>query len=149
MRKLLAALSFLILAAIAGCDQPSDVATTEAVDNAAAELDEAFAAQDAAAIKARVTPDHVAVTYYSRKPQTVDEQIASLPELKYTQTDASEPKVVLLGPDVAMRTLITKFDGTFKGRPLSGDVFETSIMVKQRGKWLERFYQVTRIAPQG
>ena len=46
-----------------------------------------------------------------------------------------------------MRTLTAKFDGTFEGRSLSGDVFITSILVKQDGKWLERFYQVTRIAP--
>jgi len=147
MRKFLAALSFLIFVGVAGCDHPSDVATIEAIDNAVAELDEAFEAQDAAAIKARMTPDHVAVTHYYRKPQTVDEQIASLPELKYKQTERSEPKVVLLGPDAAMRTLTAKFDGTFDGRSLSGDVFITSILVKQDGKWLERFYQVTRIAP--
>lgn len=147
MRKLLPALSLLVFAVVAGCDHPSDVATIEAVDNAAAELDEAFETQDAAAIKARMTPDHVAVTHYYRTPQTVDEQIASLPKLKYKQTERSEPKVVLIGLDVAMRTLTAKFEGTFEDRPLSGDVFITSILVKQDGKWLERFYQVTQIAP--
>jgi hypothetical protein len=147
MRKLLAALSFLIFVSVAGCDHPSGVATTEAVDNAAAELDEAFETQDAAAIKARMTPDHMAVTHFYPKPQTVDEQIASLPKLKYKQIERSEPNVVLLGQDVAMRTLTAKFDGTFEGRSLSGDVFITSILVEHDGKWLERFYQVTRVAP--
>lgn len=151
MKRLLAVLTFLILTATAACDQPegqsNDVATIEAVDNAVAELDEAFEAQDADAIKALTTPDHVAVTPYYGKPQSVDEQIASLPELKYEQTNLSEPKVVLLGPDTAMRTLTAKLDGTFKGQSISHKVFIAAIMTKQDGKWLERFYQVTHLAP--
>jgi hypothetical protein len=55
--------------------------------------------------------------------------------------------VVLLGPDVALRTLTAKLDGTYEGGPLSGNVFITSILVNEDGKWLERFYQVTRLAP--
>jgi Domain of unknown function (DUF4440) len=147
MRKLLTAFSFLILASVAACAQSDDVATIEAVDDAAAKLTEAFETQNAAAIKALTTPDHLAVTHYYWTPQTVDEQIASLPELKYKQTQLSEPKVVLLGPDVALRTLTAKLDGTFQGRPLSGNVFITSILVEEDGKWLERFYQVTHLAP--
>jgi len=147
MRKLLTAFSFLIFASVAACAQSDDVATIEAVDDAAGRLSEAFQAQDAAAVKALMTPDHVAVTPYYRTPQTVDQQIASLPDLKYEQTALSEPKVVLLGPDVALRTLTAKLDGTYQSRPLSGNVFITSVLVKEDGKWLERFYQVTHLAP--
>ena len=147
MRIFLAALSFLILTATVACTQSGDVATVEAVDNAAAKLDEAFEAQDAAAIKALMTSDHVAVTHYYGEAQSVDEQIASLPDLKYKQTNSSEPAVTLLGPDVALRTLTAKLDGTYKEKPISGDVFITSTLVKQNGKWLERFYQVTHLAP--
>jgi hypothetical protein len=146
MRKFLAALSFLIFVGVAGCDHPSDVATIEAVDDVAARLDEAIETQDAKAAKALMTSDHLAVAHYYEKPQTVDEQFASLPDLKYAQTDLSEPKVTLLGPGVAMRTLTAKLEGTFKGRSLSGDVFITSILVEQDGKWLEQFYQVTHVA---
>jgi ketosteroid isomerase-like protein len=147
MRKLLTAFSFLIFASISACAQPDDVATIEAVDDAAGRLDEAFAAKDAAAAKALMTPDHLAVTYYYGKPRTADEQIASLPDLKYEQATLSEPKVVLLGPDVALRTLTAKLDGSYEGRPLSGNVFITSILVNENGKWLERYYQVTRLGP--
>lgn len=147
MRTHFIALSLLILAGLAGCAEPDAVATIEAVDNAAAKLDEAFEAQDTAAAKALMTPDHVAVTYYYEAPQTVDEQIASLPDLKYTQTNLTEPKVVLLGDGVAMRTLTARLDGTFKGEPLSGEAFITAILVEQDGKWLERFYQVTALKP--
>lgn len=148
MRTFLAALSFVILAAAAGgCNQSNDVATIEAIDNAAAQLDEAFEAQDGKAIGALLTPDHVAVTHYYETPQSVAEQIASLPELKYKQTNLTEPTVTMLSPDVAMRTFTAELDGTFKGQSLSDSVFITSIMVKQGGTWLERFYQVTDLAP--
>jgi ketosteroid isomerase-like protein len=148
MRTLLAAFSCLIIAATAGgCNQSGDVASVEAIDDAAARLDEAFEARDAKAIEALMTPDHEAVTHYYETPQSVAEQIASLPELDYKQTNLTEPTVTMLSPDVAMRTVAAKLDGTFKGATLSGSVFITSIMVKQNGQWRERFYQVTDLAP--
>jgi ketosteroid isomerase-like protein len=122
-----------------------DVATIEAIDNAAAELDEAFVKQDAEAIKSLTTPDHVAVTPYYGEPTPVAAQIATLPELKYEQTNLTEPTVKLLGPDFAMRTFTAKLDGSFKGEPLSARVFVTQIMQKLDGKWREKFYQVTAL----
>jgi ketosteroid isomerase-like protein len=146
MPKLLAVLSFLIFAALAGCSQ-DEVAKIEAIDNAVGELDAAFEAQDAKAVKALMTADHLSVTPYYGTPQSVDEVLASLPELKYAQTDLSEPKVVLLECDSAMRTLTAKIEGSFKGEPFSEKVFITSILTRQDGKWLEQFYQVTKLAP--
>ena len=122
-----------------------DVATIEAIDNAAGELDEAFVQQDADAIKSLTTPDHVAVTHYYGEPTTVAEQIASLPELKYEQTNLTEPTVKLLGPDAAMRTFTAKLDGTFKGESRTARVFVTQIMRKFDGKWRVKFYQVTAL----
>jgi ketosteroid isomerase-like protein len=148
MRKLLTALSFLIFVSVAGCDRPNETASTEAVDNVVAELDEAYQTQDVDTIKARLAPDHVAVTPYYGAPYSAAEQIASLPDLKFKQTNLSEPKVVLLGPGVAMRTVTAKLEGTFKGKSISSPkVFITSIVVKEQGKWLERLYQVTQFAP--
>jgi len=146
MRTLLAAFTFIIFTGVAACTQ-DDVATIEAVDNVVAKLDEAFEAQDAAAIKALMTPDHLAVTPYYGTPQTVDETIASLPDLKYEQTNLSEPKVALLEPDVAMRTLTAKLDGTYKETSFAHKVFITAIVVRHGGTWHERFYQVTHLAP--
>jgi hypothetical protein len=146
MPKLLAAFSAVILIALTACTQ-DDVARTETIDNVVAQLDAAFEAQNVNAAKALMTPDHLSVTPYYGTPQSVDEVLASLPDLKYEQTDESEPKVVLLGDDAAMRTLTAKVDGTFKGEPFSCKVFITAILVRQNGKWLERFYQVTRLAP--
>jgi hypothetical protein len=122
-----------------------DVAAIEAIDNAAGELDEAFVKQNAEAIKSLTTPDHIAVTHYYGEPTTVATQIASLPELKYEQTNLTEPTVKLLGEDFAMRTFEAKLDGTFKGESLSAHVFVTQIMQKLDGKWREKFYQVTAL----
>jgi len=146
MPKLLAAFSAVILVALTSCTQ-DDVAKVETIDNVVAQLDAAFEAQNVNAAKALMTPDHLSVTPYYGTPQSVDEVLASLPDLKYEQTDESEPKVVLLGDDAAMRTLTAKVDGTFKGEPFSYKVFITAILVRQNGKLLERFYQVTRLAP--
>jgi len=146
MPKLLAALSVLICLSLGACTQ-DNVATIEAIDNAVGELDGAFEAQDAKAVKALMTEDHVSVTPYYGAPQSLDEVLASLPDLKYAQTDLSEPDVVLLGPDAAMRTLTAKVEGTFKGEAFSDKVFIASILVKQDGKWLEQFYQATHLAP--
>jgi Domain of unknown function (DUF4440) len=122
-----------------------DVAAIEAVDNAAGALDEAFVKQDAEAIKLLTTPDHVAVTPYYGEPTPVAAQIASLPELKYEQTNLTEPTVKLLGQDFAMRSFEAKLDGTFKGESLSAHVFVAQIMEKLDGKWREKFYQVTAL----
>jgi len=146
MRYLATAIIFVALSL--GVSIPAnadDVAEIEGIDNAAGELDEAFVKQDADAIKSLTTPDHVAVTHYYGEPTTVAEQIASLPELKYEQTNLTEPTVKLLGPDAAMRTFTAKLDGTFKGESLTARVFVTQIMQKLDGKWREKFYQVTAL----
>jgi ketosteroid isomerase-like protein len=146
MRHLAAALIFVALNL--GVSIPAtadDVAAIEAIDNAAAELDEAFVKQDAEAIKSLTTPDHVAVTHYYGEPTRVAAQIASLPELKYEQTNLTEPAVKLLGEDFAMRTFTAKLDGSFKGESLSARVFVTQLMQKLDGKWREKFYQVTAL----
>ena len=147
MRKTVAVFCLMILAVTAACGQPDDIATIEAIDNAAAELDEAFETGDAETIKSLMTPDHVAVTPYYGGPQSVAEQIASLGDFEYAQTDAVEPTVTLLGPDVAIRTGIVELKGSYKGKPLPARVFATEIMVKRDGKWLERLYQATALTP--
>jgi hypothetical protein len=99
------------------------------------------------AIKALMTEDHMTVTEYYGTPQSVSGQIGSLAELKYKQANLTEPSVVLLGPDAAIWTATADLDVTFEGRSLTGKAFLTSVMVKQNGKWLEQFFQVTSLAP--
>ncbi len=149
MRIILAALSIVILTATSGCAPASnnDVAAIEAIDDAVGKLNEAFDVHDVAAIKALMTEDHVTVTEYYGTPQSVSGQIGSLAELKYKQTNSSEPTVVMLGPDAAVWTATADLDVTFEGKSLVGKAFLTSVMIKRNGKWLEQMFQVTRLAP--
>ena len=147
MRKTVAVFCLMLLAMTAACSQPDNIATIEAIDNAAAKLDEAFETGDAETIRSLMTPDHIAVTLYYGAPQTVAEQIASLDDFEYAQTDVGEPTVTLLGPETAIRTGIVELKGSYKGQPLPARVFATEIMVKRDGKWLERVYQATALTP--
>jgi ketosteroid isomerase-like protein len=146
MQILVLAISLAILALGSVPTRADDAETIAAVNAAAEALDRAFEEQDAKAIAALMTPDHVAVTPYYDGPQSTAEQIASLPDLDYAQENLDEPKVTLLGPDAAMRTFSAGLKGTYKGRPIPSPVFVTAMMVRKDGKWLEKFYQVTRIA---
>jgi len=112
----------------------------------AAALDNAFERQSAEEIKRVMTADDIAVTPYYGAPQSVDEQIASLPELKYAQTNVGPVKVDVLGPDAAMRTFTARLEGTYKGKPIPSPAFVTA-MVRQDGQWKERFYQITAVQP--
>jgi hypothetical protein len=105
-----------------------DAETITAIDEASAALDDAFERQSAENLKHMMTADHVAVTPYYGAPQSVAEQIASLPQLKYTQTIISPLKVEVLGQDTGMRTFTAQLDGTFMGKPIPSHVFVTSIM---------------------
>ena len=147
MRKLiLSVLTFVLVAGIASANA-GEPATVAAINAASAALDDAFERQSAEDIKRMMTADHIAVTPYYETPQTVAQQLASLPELKYKQTNTGEVKVVVLGPDAGMRTFTARLDGTYKGKPIPPDVFVTSIMVRQDGQWREKFYQVTAMQP--
>jgi ketosteroid isomerase-like protein len=147
MRNLAIAIAVMMLAALGPVEAHADDAETLAAINQAADaLDKAFERQDAKAIDSLTTDDHLAVTPYYAAPQAIAEQIKSLPDLKYAQTNLDAPKVTLLGPDAALRTFSAELKGTFKGRPIPSPVFVTSIMVNEGGKWQERFYQVTRLA---
>lgn len=141
-------LLLLALAATALFESRAGEADTIAAINASSNaLDEAFAKRDVATIKALMTADHVTVTPYYVGPQTVDDQIASLPELEYGQTIQGEPNVALLGSDVALRTFIAELKGSFKGKPLPARAFVTELLVHRDGKWIERFFQVTTLKP--
>jgi ketosteroid isomerase-like protein len=143
--RILAVVFSLIALAAAGISaaRAGDAETIDAINQAAAKLDKAFEQQDAATIKQLMTPDHVAVTPYYDGPQSVDDQIASLPDLKYEQTNLGEVAVALLGPDLAQRSFSAELDGAFKGRPFLRQVFVSELWVKGDGGWQEKFYQVT------
>jgi ketosteroid isomerase-like protein len=147
--RVLATLFSLMLLASAGLFQAeaSEAETIDAINASSNALDEAFAKRDVEAIKALMTPDHVTVTPYYEGLQSVDDQIASLPELDYGQTIQGTPAVVLLAPDVALRTFIADLKGSFKGKPLPARAFVNETLVKRDGKWIERLFQITTLKP--
>ena len=145
IRCLAALLTFVFLSLPASADE--SLADVEAIDNVVGRLDAAFAARDVETMKTLTTRDHIAVVPYSNSPERRGTLLETLPGLEIKQTDPSEPTVVMLGPDSAMRTLTAKFEGSFDGEPIDYKVYITSIMTKKDGKWLESFYQVTPLAP--
>ena len=147
--RVLATLFSLMLLASASLFQAeaSEAETIDAINASSNALDEAFAKRDVEAIKALMTPDHVTVTPYYEGLQSVDDQIASLPELDYGQTIQGTPAVVLLAPDVALRTFIADLKGSFKGKPLPARAFVNETLVKRDGKWIERLFQITTLKP--
>ena len=148
MRILAPLFSLLILASAGLCHaEASDAQTIDAVNASSDALDEAFAKRDVAVIKALMTPDHVTVTPYYDGPQSVDDQIASLPDLDYGEAIQGTPAIVLLAPDVALRTFIADLKGSFKGKPLPARAFVNETLVKRDGKWIERFFQITTLKP--
>jgi hypothetical protein len=142
-------LVLVLLCLAAGLSQAraGEAETIAAINAAAAALDNAFERQSADEIKHMMTANHIAVTPYYDAPQTVAEQIASLPQLKYEQTNIGAVKVDVLGPDAGMRTFTARLDGTYKGKPIPSPAFVTAIMVRQDGQWKERFYQITAVQP--
>ncbi len=146
MRNLVIAISLAILALGSAQARAEDAEIVAAINQAADALDKAFEQQDAKAIYDLVTADHIAVTPYYDGPQSVSDQIGSLPELKYDQENLDEPEVTLLADDVALRTFTAKLKGTYEGRPIPSLVYITSVMVKSDDGWKERFYQVTALA---
>lgn len=142
---LLSPIAVFLICALSQQAPAAEPAVVAEVNKAAGALDAAFERQDAQAITQSMTADHVAVTPYYDAPLNVAEQLATLSDLKYAQTDLSEPEVTLLAPGVALRTFRARLDGTFKGRPIAPDVFVSQLLVKESGAWKERFYQVTAL----
>ena len=148
MRKLiLSILAFVLAAGIAGANA-GEPATVAAINAASAALDDAFERQSAEDIKRMMTADHIAVTPSTTRRKPRRPEIASLPELKYKQTNPGEVKVVVLRADAGMRTFTAQLEpGASKGKAIPPDVFVTSIMVPEDGQWREKFYQVTALQP--
>jgi ketosteroid isomerase-like protein len=146
MRRSAAALILILLASAGPSSaQAPDAETIAAINASSNALDGAFAARDIDKIRSLMTPDHVTVTPYYDGPQSVDDQIASLPELDYGETIIGEPSVVLLSPDVALRTFVADLNGSFMGKSLPARAFVNETLIRQDGKWIERFFQITAL----
>ena len=148
MRNIAAIVSLTILVT-AGLSpaRAGEAETIDAIVKAAAALDQAFEAQGTKAVTDLMTPDPVAVTPYYDGPQTVADQLGSLPKLKYEQTIDSKPTVAVLCSDAAARTFEAELNGSFEGKPIASKVYVSEIWVKRDGAWAEKLYQVTALKP--
>lgn len=126
-----------------GADARGEDSAVKEVKEAIGALNKAFAKRDADAARRLMTADHVAVTAYYGGPQTRDEQLKSLPDLKLTEYSAGKLKVTLLGKDAALVTYPLAVKGTFQGKPVPARSFTSAVWVKRGGRWLETFYQET------
>jgi ketosteroid isomerase-like protein len=136
-----------VLAALPlGAGGPGGGTAVKEVEKALASLNEAFAKQDAAAIKRLTTADHVAVTGYYGGPQTRDEQLKSLKDLKLTEYAAGKVTVKLLGKDAALVTYPLTLKGTFQGKAVPARNFASAVWVRREGRWREAFYQETPLS---
>lgn len=129
-------------AAPAFADEAADIAAIEAQRTA---LGQIYESGDAEAIRGLMTPDQRPVTFVYDGPQTVDEQVATLKDLKVEVYDAIPPTVDMLGQDAALVTTEQSYRGTSKRNPLPGRVFVGEVWVKVDGRWLQKFYQETVI----
>lgn len=142
-RALLVLIACLLLAlAPARADDAAGIAEVEA---AADGLNAAFQRQDWDYIKSNITGDHLSVFPAWGAPKTFSENLDLIPDLEMKQTVLGEPQVTLLAPNVAMRTVTVALEGSFRGKKLPEKVYKTQILVKENGRWLEKFYQATEI----
>lgn len=128
-----------VLATAAGGDDPLVREVRQALDT----LNAAFEKGDAAALRAGMTDDHVAVTTYYNGPQTRDEQLAGLRDQKLTEYRAGKLTIAPLGTDTVLVTYALTLRGTYRGKELPRDSFATAVWVRRDGRWRERFYQET------
>jgi uncharacterized protein (TIGR02246 family) len=140
IRTGLLAAALAIAACPAFADDAADIAAIEAQRTA---LGQAYEDGNGEAIRGLMTPDQRSVTFVYDGPQTVDEQVATLKDLKVEVYDAIPPTVDMLGPDAALITTEQSYRGSYKGNPLPGRVFVSEVWVRVDGKWLQKFYQET------
>lgn len=143
LKFLVAALAaFSLLASAARAD---DAADTRDLAAAMETLNAAFTAEDEAAIRAMMTPDHTAVARMYDGAATIDQQFALFPDVEYSTYDETAAEISLLTDTVAIVNYRISLKGTFRGEPLPSRLYVTQVWVKQDGKWLQRAYQETAI----
>src|SRR5579871_2040360 len=109
----------IILAAgfLVAADAPKEKGAAKDVTAAINALNDAFLKGKPDLIRPLMTDDHISITPYYGGPQTKDEQLKNLPELKMTDYSPGEIKVTFVSKDVALVTYPLGQKGTFKGKP--------------------------------
>ncbi|MEM9471075.1 MAG: nuclear transport factor 2 family protein [Pseudomonadota bacterium] len=122
-------------------DTPAPI--QEAID----EIGAAFARQDFDEIKTFFAPDHLVVTTYTGVSPVSEYLPDAIENLDIRSAKVEDHQLVKLGPGVYMRTYYVENQGTFHGKTLPQRVLATQIWVQRDGKWVQRLYQETPLAP--
>lgn len=133
-------LSLLVL--VAAATNAADPA--KEVESAMGVLNEAFSNQDVAVLRTLMAPDHVAITPFAGK-QTLDEQLRTLPDLKYDTYSAGPMTATARGDGCVVLNYALKAQGTFRGVPIPSDCHVSAVWVRNDGRWQELLYQETEV----
>jgi len=125
----------------------NDAATIDEIRAAALALEKAFSDRDAEAIRRLTSPDHISLAANYGKPVALDEQLATLAEFDHRPSDFSSLEVTLLADGAVLVNFESSLAGSWQGKPLPPRVYVTEIWLKRDGKWRQRLYQETPIAP--
>jgi len=125
----------------------NDAATVDEIKAAALELAKAFADQNVEAIRQLTSADHVSLAANYGKPVALDDQLAALAEFHHRPFEFSSLEVTLLGDGAALVNFENSLAGSWQGKPLPSRVYVTEIWLKRDGKWRQRLYQETPVAP--
>ena len=145
MKHFLAVAAILVSVTLLSAQGAGNEKIIQEVKQALRALNAAFEKGDATSIKKLTTDDHIAVAPYYGGTMTVKEQLSSLADLKFSEFRPGELRVTLLGVDSALVTYSLTQKGTYKGKPLAGKAYASSVLVKRDGRWLEVFYQETAL----
>jgi Domain of unknown function (DUF4440) len=128
---------------IAGeAEEASEIAALQAAMDS---LGQAFISEDVTAIKALVTPDHIAIGPTYDGPVLIDEQIALFERIALNEWVPTGRDITFLSDTVAMTTFGLSIDGAMDNEPLHSRAYVTEIWVMRDGKWLQQLSQETAL----
>lgn len=118
-----------------------------AVQKAIDEIGAAFARQNFDEIRTFFAPDHLVVTTYTGVSPVSEYLPDAIKNLDIQSARVEDHQLVKLGQGVYMRTYFVENKGTFHGKALPRRVLATQIWVQRDGRWVQRLYQETPLAP--
>ena len=122
-----------------------NTAATEVV-KLARTLGQAFIKHDVETIKRLLADDQIAILGYGR-PETRADQLEKLADLKFESASMADIKPVGISNDVVAVSFKLVRKGTYKGKPLTPEVYVLAVWANRNGKWQQVTYQETR--PEG
>jgi uncharacterized protein (TIGR02246 family) len=112
------------------------------VERSVQSIQEAFDKGDRETLRGLMTEDHVSIMTYAHS-SNAGELMKSLSDYNFSQYKINDQRVKFLTQEVALASHHATIKGTYKGKEVPSPVHVTTVWLKQRGKWLQAFYQET------